>query len=193
MLKETLKDKHIILGSQSPRRKSLLSDLDISFETRSKNVDESFPDHLSDTEVPIYLSKKKADAFEAELNENDILITSDTVVSLKGRILNKPQNREQAYQMLRSLSGKKNDVITGVCLKCIKKEMTFSVRTSVYFKELTDDEIYYYIDQYKPFDKAGAYGIQEWIGKIAIYRIEGCYFNVMGLPLQELYKALSSF
>lgn len=193
MLKEILKDKKIILGSQSPRRKALLSDLDIDFETRTKNIEESFPNDLSDEEVPVYLSKKKAAAFVDELNTNDILITSDTVVSLEGKILNKPKNREDAYRMLRSLSNKKNDVITGVCIKSIEKEYSFYVKTSVYFKALSDEEIYYYIDHYKPYDKAGAYGIQEWIGKIAIHSIEGCYFNVMGLPLQALYKALRSF
>ena len=193
MLKEILKDKQIILGSQSPRRKALLSDLDIEFETRTKNVEESFPLELSDEEVPVFLSKKKAAAFANELLPNDILITSDTVVSLEGKIINKPQDRDEAYQMLRSFSNKKNDVITGVCLKSIEKEQAFFVKTAVYFKALSDQEIYYYIDHYQPYDKAGAYGIQEWIGKIAIHRIEGCYFNVMGLPLQALYKVLKHF
>lgn len=193
MLKEILQNKQIILGSQSPRRKELLSDLDISFQTKTREVDEIYPEGLAATEIPVYLSELKAAAFENELQENEILITSDTVVSFNNTILNKPKDAKEAFQMLRMLSGNKNEVITGVCLLSTEKKSSFYVRTAVYFKELTDDEINYYIDRYKPFDKAGSYGIQEWIGKIAIHRIEGCYFNVMGLPLQALYKELSHF
>jgi septum formation protein len=184
---------HIILGSKSPRRQYLLRELGIQFVIETKDVDESFPEHLQGEEIPLYLCHKKADAFDGKLKEDSILITADTIVWINSHVLNKPADAEEARTMLRELSGNRHEVYTGVCLKSIKKVVTFSVKTAVYFKELSEGEIEFYVSTYKPFDKAGAYGAQEWIGYIAMERIEGSYFNVMGLPVKELYDELCNF
>ena len=187
-------DKKIILASQSPRRHNLLTGIGLDFDIiTSLETDESFSDSMNVDEVPVYLAKKKAKTYENFIDEKTILITADTIVSLNGKILNKPKDRSDAENMLKLLSGNSHIVITGVCIKSKQKEICFNAHTTVYFNDLTKDEIDFYIEKYKPFDKAGAYGIQEWIGYIAIKKIEGSYFNVMGLPIQKLYEELSKF
>lgn len=193
MLKDLLQHKHIILGSKSPRRKELLEGLAIPFETRTKEVDESFPNDIEQNKVAKFLAEKKCSAFVNELKENDIIITSDTIVLCDGEILGKPKDEQNAFEMLTKLSGTSHQVITGVCIKSAKKTVLFSDTTKVWFKPLTPEEIKYYIKYHKPFDKAGSYGIQEWIGYIGIEKIEGTYFNVMGLPVNLLYEKLQDF
>lgn len=183
----------LILASGSPRRRQLLQDAGFEFEVRLKPTDEVYPSDLEPQQVPVYLACLKAAAFEGELLTGELLITADTVVLLKGEILGKPRDRTDAIRMLHRLSGQKHTVVTGVCLKTADRQKSFSVSTDVFFKELTDDEITRYIDRYRPLDKAGAYGIQEWIGYIGIYRIEGSFYNVMGLPVQQLYEAINAF
>lgn len=190
---EELKKYTLLLASKSPRRHYLLKELGLDFEVRTKEVDESFPEQLKAAEIPLYLCEKKADAFDEELTDNTIVITADTIVWLDGHVLNKPQNFNDAVRMLQLLSGKMHEVYTGVCLKSKHKTTSFVALTKVYFKELSLEEIEFYIRNYNPYDKAGAYGAQEWIGYIAIDRIEGTYFNVMGLPVRELYEALLKF
>lgn len=179
----------LLLASNSPRRKELLASLGLKFEVKVKEVNEDFPDHLKRSEVAEYLASHKADAYQEEL-ENEVLITADTIVCLGERILNKPANYEEAVEMLSALSGTSHEVITGVCVLIKERKAVFHDTTKVYFKKLTKFEIDYYIRNYQPFDKAGAYGIQEWIGMIGIERIEGSYFNVVGLPVQKLYTQL---
>ena len=190
---EELKKYTLLLASKSPRRHYLLKELGLDFEVRTKEVDESCPEQLKAAEIPLYLCEKKADAFDEELTDNTIVITADTIVWLDGHVLNKPQNFNDAVRMLQLLSGKMHEVYTGVCLKSKHKTTSFVALTKVYFKELSLEEIEFYIRNYNPYDKAGAYGAQEWIGYIAIDRIEGTYFNVMGLPVRELYEALLKF
>jgi len=190
---EDLKKYQLILASKSPRRQFLLKDLGLNFDVKTKEVDESFPNDLTAQAIPLYLSEKKAHAFDEELNDNTIVITADTIVWVENKVLNKPENQEDAIRMLKLLSGKMHEVYTGVCLKSKHKTKSFSVKTTVYFKTLSDYEIDYYVTNHKPYDKAGAYGAQEWIGYIAVEKIEGSYFNVMGLPLKELYEELLSF
>ena len=183
---------NIILGSQSPRRKELLAGLDIEFTTKViPGLEETYPNTLQGEEIPIYLAKQKADAYTLE--DNDLLITADTIVWLNGHVYGKPADEAEAREMLRSLSGKTHDVITGVCVRTNKKNVSFASTTKVRFAELTDAEIEHYINKYRPMDKAGAYGIQEWIGYIGVEHIEGSYFNVMGLPIQRLYTVLKEF
>lgn len=184
---------NFILASKSPRRQQLLRSLDIDFTVHTREVDESYPVNLTKEEVPVYLAKLKAQAFQDELKENDLLITADTVVCLGNQILGKPENYDEAFSMLASLSGKTHQVITGVCLTGKAKQVSFFASTEVEFKELTTEEIDYYILQYQPYDKAGAYGIQEWIGTIGIRHIEGSFYNVMGLPIQKLYEKIKIF
>jgi septum formation protein len=179
----------LLLASNSPRRRELLAGLGLPFTVRVKEVAEDFPNSLKGAEVAEFLASHKADAYTAEL-QHELLITADTIVCLGDRILNKPADPNEAFDMLRALSGTAHKVITGVCLLSKTQKVVFSDTTTVYFKELTDAEIEYYITHYKPFDKAGAYGIQEWIGMIGIERIEGSYFNVVGLPVQKLYTHL---
>ena len=193
MYPENLDQYRFILASKSPRRQFLLTELGIPFELVTKEVDETFPDHLQKDEIPLFLARKKADAFERELDDKTIVITADTIVWINDHVLNKPADAEEARIMLRELSGNRHEVFTGVCLKSAKKEIAFSVRTIVYFRELTTGEIDYYISKYKPFDKAGGYGAQEFIGYIGVEKIEGSYFNVMGLPVKELYEELVKF
>ena len=193
MLLSNLSDKNIILASKSPRRQQLLKGLDIDFEIRTKDVDEIYPESLTPEQVAIYLSELKASAFVEELKKNDLLITSDTIVVWNGKIVEKPKDREDAIQMISNLSGSEHEVITGVCITNNQRKNSFFEKTKVIFNSLSTSEIEYYVDQYEPYDKAGAYGVQELIGYIAISRLEGCYYNVMGLPLQRLYKELKAY
>jgi septum formation protein len=194
VLKEKLKDYNIILASGSPRRRQLMNELGLEFRVEPRPVEESFPNELTPEEAAEYLSRLKSDAFPSgEMALNELLITADTVVTLDGEMLGKPGSREEAVDILEKLSGKTHQVITGVTIKTREYSHTFSVTTDVDFKVLAKDEISFYIDTYQPFDKAGAYGIQEWIGHAAIERIEGSYFNVMGLPTHRLYEELISF
>ncbi len=193
MLLKDFKKHKIILASKSPRRQYLLKELGLDFEVRSKEVDEKFPENLKAQEIPLYLCRKKANAFQEELTDNTIVITADTIVWVENQVLNKPENFEDAVRMLQLLSGKMHEVFTGVCLKSKQKTETFYAVTKVYFKTLSQEEIEFYINNYHPYDKAGAYGAQEFIGYIAIDKIEGTYFNVMGLPLKELYEHLLNF
>ena len=190
---ELLKNKKVILASKSPRRKELLAGLNIEFETRPKEVHESYSVDIDVHHVAEFLADKKAKAFQSELKENEIIITSDTVVICDGEILEKPKSESEAFDMLSKLSGKSHEVITGVCLMTLDKKELFSEITKVWFKELSIDEINYYIKKNEPYDKAGSYGIQEWIGYIGIEKIEGTYFNVMGLPVNLLYSKLQNF
>ena len=183
----------IILASKSPRRQDLLKKLGIKFEIKTKDIAEIYPPHLKREEVAVFLSELKASAFANELNKNDLVITSDTIVCLGGEIIGKPTDREDAIKMLCKLSGKKHKVITAVTLLSQEKKHTFYEVTEVYFKPLTTPEIIYYIDNYQPYDKAGSYGIQEWIGYIGIEKIVGSYFNVMGLPVKRVYEELMAF
>jgi len=192
-LAEKLKNNRIILASQSPRRKSLLEGMGIPFSIKIKNTDESYPHNIIEAEIAEFLSKKKSDAFIAELKNNEIIITADTIVWYNNKVLNKPKSQTEAIQMLQTLSGNTHKVFTGVTIQSINKICTFSACTHVQFKNLSDTEINFYINEFKPLDKAGAYGIQEWIGYIGIEKIEGCYFNVMGLPTSLLYKFLFNF
>lgn len=190
MVLENLKDYRIILASKSPRRRQLLADLDIDFVTEIHEVDEVFPEGLPMEEIPQYLARLKAEPFVGTMKENDLVITSDTIVYVADEVLGKPADYNEAVAMLRKLSGRQHEVVTGVCLTSKTKQVSFAAVTDVFFKELSQEEIDYYITHYKPYDKAGAYGIQEWIGHIGIERIEGSYFNVMGLPVQHLYEEL---
>ena len=191
MLQYKLKDWHLILASGSPRRQHFFKELKLDFEVRLKSVVEVFPDHLKGHEVSDYLAEIKARPFKAELRSNDILITSDTVVWHNDRILGKPSNKAEALDMLRSLSGTWHEVITSVCFCTTKTQKILNCSTKVKFRRLTNAEIEYYIDNHRPFDKAGGYGIQEWIGHIGIEEIQGSYPNVMGLPTHLLYKTLT--
>jgi len=185
--------KKIILGSASPRRKDLLGLLGLSFEVKPKDVDESFSDSIKGKDIALYLAEKKLNAFKDDLKEDELIITADTVVCLGNEILGKPKNSHEAKIMLRALSGKIHSVITGCGL--MSKDVTelFYEKTEVVFRELSDEEIDYYIANYKPYDKAGAYAIQEWIGMAAIEKINGCYYNVVGLPLSRLYMYLKPY
>jgi septum formation protein len=185
--------KKIILASKSPRRRELLEGLGIAFEQRTKETEESFPDSLSSGKVAGYLSEKKAKAFLGELNSSELIISSDTIVVIDGQILGKPKDDEEAKQMLQKLSGNMHQVYTAVTVMDNKKIQTFTDMTKVYMVELSEVEIEYYVKQYQPFDKAGAYGIQEWIGFIAVEKIEGSYFTVMGFPIHLVYKLLKNW
>ncbi len=188
-----LEGKKIILASKSPRRQQLLKGLELDFEIRTKDVDESFPDELKAQEIPLYLSKIKADAFLPELQENEVLITADTVVWINDHVMNKPESREEAVAMISELSGHEHSVYTGVSITTKDKQVSFYDHTLVTFSEMTKEEIAHYIDVYKPYDKAGAYGAQDWIGLTAIRSLKGSYFNVMGLPVDLVYQELKKF
>lgn len=190
MLTEKVKKFHIILASSSPRRQEFLKKLGLKYEVRLKPVEEIYPVHLKGAEIADYLSKLKAAPFLGEFKVNDLLITSDTVVWHKDTFLGKPADDKQAFSMLRSMSGDWHEVITSVCFTRINEQRLVNSSTSVKFKDLTDDEIWYYINNYKPFDKAGGYGIQDWIGLIGIEEIKGSYTNVVGLPTQLVYETL---
>ncbi len=191
MLSKYLQHKTIILASGSPRRQAFFAELDLEYTIQLKPIDESFPDHLQGTQITDYLAQQKAAAF-TNLQASDILITSDTIVWFKDKALNKPENKEEAFAMISSLSGKTHQVITSVCFTSLDKQVIVNDTTQVTFKELSQEEINYYIDNYKPYDKAGGYGIQEWFGYIAVTHIEGSYFNVMGLPTHKVYETLMS-
>ena len=194
MLQDKLKGIRLILASKSPRRQQLMRELGLEFDIRANGDDEElYPDGLSMTEIPVYLAQHKAIPLAASLRDNEILITSDTIVWCNWQVIGKPKDKEDAFSILSLLSGNMHTVVTGVCLTSTKASSTFFATTNVYFRKLADEEILYYIDRYKPFDKAGAYGIQEWIGYIGVERIEGSYYNVMGLPVQTLYLELQKF
>jgi len=191
-LAEKYKNYQIILASGSPRRQELLKGLDIPFKIETREVDEVYPLHLKEQEITEYLAKLKSDAF-SDLSEKTIVITSDTIVWLKGKAVMKPKDRGEAIQMLSQLSNNCHQVFTSVCVKSNTKTLIFSDVTKVCFKQLSTEEIEYYIDTYKPYDKAGAYGAQDWIGYIAINKLEGSYYTVMGLPVHKLYRELLDF
>ncbi len=190
MLREKLKNYNIILASGSPRRQAFFKKLDLDFTIQVKEVEEIYSEELNRSNITDYLSRLKASVFK-DLNKNDVLITSDTIVWLNGKALEKPKDFEEAKQMLQNLSGQMHEVITSVCFTSKEFQKTVNDLTKVWFKKLSEEEIDFYIENYKPFDKAGSYGIQEWIGYIGIEKIEGCYFNVMGLPTRLVYKTLS--
>ncbi|HHW81128.1 MAG TPA: septum formation protein Maf [Bacteroidales bacterium] len=184
----------VLLASNSPRRKELLQGIDIDFEIKVlPDIDESYPASLPVEEVAEFIAEKKASSYTNNLKEDELLITADTVVILDGAIFGKPNNKEEANAMLTALSGKAHRVISGVCLATLEKQISFSVTSEVLFSELSSEEIEYYIDRYSPFDKAGSYGIQEWIGYIGVEHLSGSYFNIMGLPIQRLYRELKNF
>ena len=191
-LKEKLKDYELILGSGSPRRKKFLEEMGLDFEVRPKSEEEIYPDELQGEEIASYLAKLKAVPFQKELKANEIVITSDTVVWHKGKSLAKAEDKTEAFTMLQTLSNDWHEVITSVCFTTQATQKIVTETTLVQFKKLTEEEIRYYIDNYRPFDKAGAYGIQEWIGLIGVSEIKGSYNNVVGLPTQLVYKTLTS-
>jgi len=193
MINEQLKKFTIILGSASPRRKELLSDIGLEFSIQTTEKEEDYPTNLKEHKIAEFLAKQKAKFLSENLSKTDLLITADTIVSFKGELLNKPKNKKEAFNTLSKLSGNTHKVITGVCIKNHQKESLFSVITLVTFKQLTKKEINFYINNFNPFDKAGAYGIQDWIGKIGIKSIEGSYSNVVGLPTTEVYQQLKLF
>lgn len=185
---------NIILASNSPRRKELLSGLDFDYEVKVlPDIDESYPCHLQGADIAMYIAQEKASAYTDYMNRDTLLITADTIVLLEGKAYGKPRGEDEAKQMLRELSGKTHEVVTGVCVTTKTKQKSFSVSSEVRFATLEEDEIEYYVTKYKPFDKAGAYGIQEWIGYVAVEYISGSYFNIMGLPVQRLYQELKRF
>jgi len=186
-------DYNYILASKSPRRQELLKSLGIEFQVRLKEVEENYPEDIQVQQIPEYLARLKSNPFLPELTERDLLITADTVVLLNGEVIGKPSSREGAETMLRKLSGNEHQVVSGVCLSSQKKQKVFSALTNVQFKKLSEKEIQHYISVFRPFDKAGAYGIQEWIGFIGITHIEGSFYNVMGLPVQKLYEEIFLF
>ncbi|WP_456378271.1 Maf family nucleotide pyrophosphatase [Lutibacter sp.] len=190
MLTEKFKNKNIILASASPRRQELFKELNLKFSIKVKSIDEKYPLNLKEEQITNYLAVLKANAFEAEIEPNDIIITSDTIVWHANKPLEKPKNTTHAIEMLQKLSGTKHKVITSICIKTATTQKVFFDTTIVHFKKLTLKEIKFYVKNYNPLDKAGAYGIQEWIGFIGVTKIEGSYFNVMGLPVHKLYKEL---
>lgn len=184
---------NLVLASGSPRRSQLLRESGYQFEIRTKDVEEIYPDDLPVREVPEYLAKLKAGASKDSLAENEVMLTADTIVLQNNIIFGKPKDRNDAIRILGELSGKMHEVITGVCLVSQNKQTTFSVVSKVFFEELTREEIEYYIDNFEPFDKAGAYAIQEWMGHCKIAKIDGSYSNIMGLPMETVYKELAAF
>ncbi len=193
MLKNLLRKNKLILASGSPRRQQFLKDLDLDFEIRLIDIEEIYPPDLQAEQITNYLAALKANAFDGSLNPDDILVTSDTIVWHNEKAMGKPKDYDDASEMLRTLSNSTHNVITSVCIKSNAKELTFHDITRVTFGNLSDEDIHYYLEEYKPFDKAGAYGIQDWIGLVAISKIEGSYTNVVGLPTQKFYQCLSQF
>ena len=190
---KNLNNTNIILASGSPRRQQFFLDLNIKFEVRLKEIEEVYPPHLAAAEIPQFLAELKANAFKDDLKDNDLLITSDTIVWLNDKALGKPNNYNDAFAMLREMSGKVHDVITSVCFMTSKETEIITEITKVYCNTLNDQEIEYYINTFEPYDKAGAYGIQDWIGLIAVKKIEGSYANVMGMPVDKVYEYLKNF
>lgn len=194
LLHEKLRNRRLLLASQSPRRRELMTGCGLPYELAPKyDCEEVYPADLAAEEVPLYLSQLKSHAYPAQLAPGDILLTADTVVVLNGRVLGKPHGRDEALRMLHDLSGHRHTVVSGVTLRTAEGEHSFEARTDVWFRNLTDEEITYYVDAFRPFDKAGSYGIQEWIGYAAIECIEGSFYNVMGLPIQKVYTELDKF
>ena len=193
MLKKLSEQYNIILGSASPRRKELLTDLGLIFSIQTTNKQETFSRLLKQEKIAEFLATQKSEFLSEDLQQNDLLITADTIVSFKNELLNKPKNKEEAFRTLNKLSENTHKVITGVCLKSKNKEIVFSATTLVTFNSLSEEEIHHYINKYNPYDKAGAYGIQDWIGKIGINNINGSYTNVVGFPISELYQHLKLF
>lgn len=184
-------DYKLILASNSPRRRELLAGLDLDFEVRVlPGIDEGYPAELQGGDIPLYIAKEKAQAYVAQLQPDELLITADTIVWLNGQVLEKPADEADAFRMLRQLSDNTHQVFTGVCLTTRERQVAFSCCTDVTFSRLTDDEITHYVRRYRPFDKAGSYGVQEWIGYVGVESINGSFYNVMGLPVQRLYTAL---
>lgn len=191
---ENLNKYHILLASKSPRRRELLSNLRIPFNCINiGGIDESYPEDMPKNDVPLYIANKKADAYLENINSGELIITADTMVIKGDKIYGKPKNNAQAIQMLKELSGKTHKVITGVCILTANLRTSFTSETEVKFANLTDEDITYYVENFLPFDKAGAYGIQEWIGCIAVEWIKGSFYNVMGLPVHRLFKELRQF
>lgn len=191
---DNLKKYNIVLASNSPRRKELLQRMGVNFKVRTLfGIDESYPDSLRGEEIVRYISRNKAQAYRSSMAPNELLITADTIVYVEGEVMGKPKTAEQAKEMLHKLSGKSHQVITGVTIVTADRTEDFGVTSQVKFAEITDEEINFYVDNYLPFDKAGAYGIQEWIGIVAVEEIKGSYFNVVGLPVQRLYQKLKTF
>lgn len=188
---DNLKKYQIILASNSPRRKELMSGLGVDYVVRTlPDVDESYPDTLVGAEIPEYIAREKAGTYRTMMQPGELLITADTIVWLNGKVLGKPEGREGAIEMLRALSGKSHQVFTGVCLTTTEWQKSFTASSEVLFDVLSEDEIQYYVDRYQPMDKAGAYGVQEWIGYIGVKSISGSFYNIMGLPIQKLYGEL---
>ncbi len=191
---ENLKKYHVILASNSPRRRELLAGLGIDFEVKVlPDIEESYPDNLPADRIAEYIASEKADAYRPTMAADELVITADTVVIVDGEVMGKPQDAADARRMLRKLSNKTHQVTTGVCLTTQEQQKCFSVTTDVTFKQLSDEEIDYYVENYRPFDKAGAYGIQEWIGYVGVTGLRGSYFNVMGLPVQRIYSEMAAF
>jgi len=193
MLNDKLKNYNIILASSSPRRQQFLKDLGLQFTVQTIDIEEVYPKYLHGNEITSFLAELKANAFEYEINEKDILITADTIVRFSGKILGKPKDATDAKNMLKELSGQHHEVITSICIKTTKTSKIINDTTVVYFEKLSDEEIDFYIDKFKPFDKAGSYGIQEWIGFIGVRKIEGNYTTVMGFPVHKFYKEMMKF
>ena len=188
---DNLEKYKVILASGSPRRRELMVGLGVNYEVRIlPDVDESYPDTLQGEEIPLYIAKEKADAYIPMMQPDELIITADTIVWLDGKVLGKPRDREDALQMLRTMSGRTHEVFTGVCITTTDWQRSFTAQTEVRFATLSEDEIIYYVDNFKPMDKAGAYGVQEWIGFIWVENISGSYYNIMGLPVQKLYREL---
>lgn len=188
---DNLEKYKVILASGSPRRRELMAGLGVNYEVRIlPDVDESYPDTLQGEEIPLYIAKEKADAYIPMMQPDEMIITADTIVWLDGKVLGKPRDREDALQMLRTMSGRTHEVFTGVCITTTDWQRSFTAQTEVRFATLSEDEIIYYVDNFKPMDKAGAYGVQEWIGFIGVENISGSYYNIMGLPVQKLYREL---
>ncbi len=193
LLTEKLKDYNVILVSASSRRRELLKGLEFDFECRSVDVDESYPPNLEGAQIPIYIADKKADAYAPQMSGKDLVITADTIVLTDNEVLGKPKDIEEARKMLHLLSGCTHHVITGMCIMSKNKRRNFHSMSEVSFTKLSDEEIDHYLEKYKPFDKAGAYGVQEWIGYIGIEKLVGSFYNVMGLPVHRLYRELNAF
>ena len=188
---DNLEKYKVILASGSPRRRELMAGLGVNYEVRIlPDVDESYPDTLQGEKIPLYIAKEKADAYIPMMQPDELIITADTIVWLDGKVLGKPRDREDALQMLRTMSGRTHEVFTGVCITTTDWQRSFTAQTEVRFATLSEDEIIYYVDNFKPMDKAGAYGVQEWIGFIGVENISGSYYNIMGLPVQKLYREL---
>ena len=188
---DNLKKYKVILASNSPRRKELLAGLGVDYEVRTlPDVDESYPETFQGADIPLYIAKEKADAYVAMMQPGELMITADTIVWLDGKLLGKPRDREDALQMLRTMSGRTHEVFTGVCITTTDWQRSFTAQTEVRFATLSEEEIAYYVDNFQPMDKAGAYGVQEWIGFIGVENISGSYYNIMGLPVQKLYREL---